>query len=366
MMNENDLSILKNYIKYIKTTSTNEHIFRCPVCGDSVKPYHGHFYVSQEGKYICFKCGVKGNNVFRLILKYFDVSPEDKVYLMRKLFDEKKRTTNQNEQYIENIDSEIFNSSIEFERILKKKKNSFERNVIKTLFLPYLISRVKPHIDLMYRLLNNGIIIPFFSDVPVEYEKFKPSKLLNRIYFKFDIGVYQQRKVNDQIDHLDNKKTKYKKYIFYTPKNLQEISTFRLSNSDTTDVLFLVEGVFDVIKLYGFLENEIENITVSNTNGKNLKKSLIVKLVERYSPKVVIYIPDKDVKKKEILENLNTIHGLTNGNVELMVGVLKNGFKDVGEFTSIDDLRNNLDMVDYGNYVFGDIRKIFDKKIVEV
>jgi predicted RNA-binding Zn-ribbon protein involved in translation (DUF1610 family) len=66
--------IIDKYLTHIQTTSTNEEVYRCPVCGDSKNKYKGHLYISQDYKYICFKCGIKGNDIRKMIMYYLNVS----------------------------------------------------------------------------------------------------------------------------------------------------------------------------------------------------------------------------------------------------------------------------------------------------
>lgn len=54
------LEILKDNIRLVRVLPNGEHIFKCPFCGDSDNPYHGHLYVSPEGLMNCYKCEMKG------------------------------------------------------------------------------------------------------------------------------------------------------------------------------------------------------------------------------------------------------------------------------------------------------------------
>ena len=77
-MNDVLLDVLKKYLTFIRKTGNGEYIFRCPVCGDSVKKHHGHLYINEEGKFICFRCGFSGRNIFYTLPKVVNVDPEDK------------------------------------------------------------------------------------------------------------------------------------------------------------------------------------------------------------------------------------------------------------------------------------------------
>lgn len=54
------IEILKDKIRLVRVQPNGEYIFKCPFCGDSDNPYHGHLYVSPGGLINCYKCEMKG------------------------------------------------------------------------------------------------------------------------------------------------------------------------------------------------------------------------------------------------------------------------------------------------------------------
>ena len=64
------IDILKDNIRFVRSQSNGECIFKCPFCGDSDNPYHGHLYISPEGLINCYKCEMKGtiNRVLNILV----------------------------------------------------------------------------------------------------------------------------------------------------------------------------------------------------------------------------------------------------------------------------------------------------------
>lgn len=74
----NILNIAKGLeIKILKKASSEEYIARCPFCGDSENPEHGHLYLNVlKNVYYCVRCG-EGGNVVDLYAKLERISREE-------------------------------------------------------------------------------------------------------------------------------------------------------------------------------------------------------------------------------------------------------------------------------------------------
>lgn len=226
---------------------------------------------------------------------------------------------------------------------ITKSNSSYEQDIINKIYMPYLYKRLQGQEEVLEKLLTNKIIIPYFQETINQVKEYSPSTLLNRIYFNLGEGVYQQRQVNKIMDNfIANTDTEFQKYIFYKPKLKVGLPTFILNNMDDIDnnvdnvTLFLVEGVFDQIKLFGLIHKDFENIIVSSMNGKTIGDN-IDHLISVKNVKGIIYIPDQDVTFTEIDRNLDKIKQ-TGYKGNIMIGEL-DGIKDTGELVNKSDLK---------------------------
>jgi len=64
-------------ITILKRTSSEEYVARCPFCGDSKKPEHGHLYLNiSKNVYYCVRCG-EGGDVVDLYAKLTGLDRKD-------------------------------------------------------------------------------------------------------------------------------------------------------------------------------------------------------------------------------------------------------------------------------------------------
>jgi DNA primase len=64
-------------IKILRKASSEEYIARCPLCGDSENPEHGHLYLNiSKNVYYCVRCG-EGGDVVDLYAKLTNLSKEE-------------------------------------------------------------------------------------------------------------------------------------------------------------------------------------------------------------------------------------------------------------------------------------------------
>lgn len=348
-MNDRILNILKNNLKFVKE-SDKEIIFRCPICGDSKNPYHGHFYVQNEEphKYLCFKCNTRGNDIVQFLLNLMkDIDLNDKQYLLRYLMKKKKKngiSTEQTQTEYKSINFDLLN------KLTKYKADPIERETIKRVYGDYLLSRIpdKNYID---ELVSKKIIIPFYSSEEHKIHSYSPDIILNRIYFNINDSIFISRQISKHLELNDI--FKKQKYVIYRPKNYEgSIPPFELKSrvvyATKPITLFLVEGVFDAIILHYYLGLvESSNYIIHTINTKVIKQINLdyIKNNEIYN---VVFIPDSDVSLHDIQTTVNKILRLDN-NINIFIGKNESDYKDVGEFKSLEDFEK-IKIVNYEKY----------------
>jgi len=337
-MNNKLLDILKHNLKFIKTTD-KEIIFRCPICGDSKNPYHGHFYVQNEEphRYLCFKCNTRGNDIVQFILNLKkDIDLNDKQYLLKYLMSKKKSSKHYNNEIPQTFDISNFDL---FNKLKSYKMDSIEEKTIKNIYMKYLLERI-PDENYIYELIDKEIIIPFYSSKEYKINSFSPDIILNRIYFNVNDSVLISRQVNKHLELNDIFKNQ--KYVIYRPKNYEgSIPPFEMKS--VVDVskpitLFLVEGVFDAIILnYFLLKSGSKNFIVHTINTKVIKQ-INLDYIKNNKIFNVVFIPDKDVSLKDIKTSVNKISTIDN-NINIFIGKNESEYKDVGDFKTIEDFK---------------------------
>lgn len=273
-------------------------------------------------------------------------------------YDVDPQTANENQDF-----QELIKLNENFYEQLTKPNSVYEQVIIDKIYKPYLYERLTCQEEILEDLLSKNVIIPYFSEQIQKVNSYTPKILLNRIYFNLGDGVYQQRQVNKMMDNFTtDSKRDFQKYIFYKPVMKQGLPTFILNNLDKDDynidniTLFLVEGVFDQIKLFGLIHKEFQNIIVSSMNGKSINDK-IEDIILIKNVRGIIYIPDQDVKFSEIDRNLDKIKQ-TGYKGNLMIGEL-DGIKDTGELTSKQDLKK----IKVQNYVKYRLKQILNKGV---
>ena len=73
---------------------------------------------------------------------------------------------------------------------IKREKNEFEEEVVKSVHFKYLMKRMRGVEDLFYTLLSKKIFL-YYSEKEEHVEGYSPSFLLNRIYFSLNDIVFQ-------------------------------------------------------------------------------------------------------------------------------------------------------------------------------
>ncbi len=359
--------------KYIDIVDENKEDFigRCPLCGDSSNPHHGHLYIMKNtGVYHCFRCNETGH-VNNLLLREYDLESSDRNFLLSEQIKNKNKKLNYNP--IDNS-SDILDKENDLMNILTNKdfnlffsnddKIKEKYNKVFDLYWKFINKRLKGLDKYQKReLIQKQIIIPFYNIKPQYYNLYKPGILTNRLFFKHMNKVYSSRQVDNVKELLTKSKQyeKYKfdksKYVFYIPKNYNNSYPFLMKDKDMLNVknIWLVEGQFDVIKLYYFLQDTEEDYIVMSTNNRGITKNQrkiitnIIKTNKRNFNKIV-WIPDKDViQDKDFVQyNIDTLNIEINNEVKdinkynFLIGKMKDNsiFKDIGDFTIKEDLKN--------------------------
>jgi len=361
-MEDKLFDILKRNMSFIKYTD-KEIIFRCPICGDSKNPYHGHFYIQNEEphKFICFKCNTRGNDIVQFLLNLNkDIDLNDKQYLLRYLMSKKKKNINNSEEYVNQYENLNFDL---LKKLTRYRPDTIEIETMKKVYGDYLYSRIpdKNHIDY---LISKKIIIPFYSSEEHKINSYSPDIILNRIYFKVNNSIFISRQVSKHLELNDI--FKKQKYVIYRPKNYEgSIPPFEMKSDVvyTTNpiTLFLVEGVFDAIILDYFLKITHSSNYIIHTINTKVIKQINLDYIKQNGIFNVVFIPDSDVSLKDIQTSVNKILRLDN-NINVFIGKNESDYKDVGEFKSIEDFKNIKIMNHEKFFVLSQIGLDFKKK----
>jgi hypothetical protein len=335
-MDKQLFDISKKSIEYVKEV-TSEFIYRCPICGDSQNSYHGHFYVQKEfpHKYICFKCNTRGNDFRQFILNLNnELNIQDKRFLLRSILSRKVKHSG-TKQKIENVyyDTEMGKTLDSY------VPTNFEMKVIKEIYKPYLISRIRDK-KLLNTLINSKQLIPYYRTSEIKVNDSIPNILLNRIYFKVSSGIYISRIVDKNLEI--NRIFEKQKYVIYKPKEFDgSIPPYEIKY--VTDItkpitLFLVEGIFDAINLNIFLRKSNSDNFIIHTINTKIIKQINLDYIRQNNIFNVVFIPDKDVSLVDVKTSVDKINSI-DYNINIFIGLNNSDHKDVGEFESLEEFQ---------------------------
>jgi len=335
-------TLLQRHLEFIREYDT-EYLCRCPICGDSQKHKygHGHFYVNKEtGVYYCHRCNASGN-IYSYLLKYANLDMYEKKEILQYMINNTSIISTNNKQI-----EQYNNKNIITDKLLNKNANKYLTNLdIFKKMNAYLLERLQ-NIDIEFikqRLLFK-LIYPFYSDTLQEYPSYNPSKLPNRLYIQHFNYVFSARKVPDIPDTPQFEYTG--KYIFVKPKELKSIYPFVMYDCLPIYNIYIVEGVFDAIKLFYFLSFEEQNYIVFTTNGKQISSTLrlmLLDLFSQYAINKLVWIPDMDVEHNTILDSIeklkSSIQNTFTQYFTIYIGRLSK-YKDIGDMTDLSCLKD--------------------------
>ncbi len=343
---------MKKHLIFVKELET-EYIFRCPICGDSQKRLtgHGHFYINKEnGMFYCHRCNATGN-IYSYLLKYENLDIKDKKMVLQQILNTNNSVITHTNKTLEYFDDYTILKDI----FLNTNVNQYltDKHIFQ-IYNKYIDKRLKGvDVEFIKKELLFKLIYPFYSVTPVYYPSYMPALLLNRIYFKHYNYIFSARQIDGIKDSAN--KTYSSKYIFMKPKIINSIYPFVMYDKLPIHNIYLVEGVFDVIKLYYFLSFEEENYIVMTTNGKrigNILQSFIYDIVSQYKVNKIVWIPDIDVEREIIMNSIEPLKSIfrsrLNTYIPIYIGQTQQ-YKDIGDMDNITCLKS-VDLYKYETF----------------
>lgn len=294
------LEELKKKLVYIKSNSRH-HTFRCPFCGDSKNPHHGHLNVSiDKPVFRCVRCGTGGH------IKY--------------LLNEIGLNDVELPEILEN--SKLEKVSINNDKIQIPKGNEYEDFIKEYIKKRVGITEITEELNLLS-----------FNNYKAIFQKIFRTKYERNLLF-FDKGIpfltYKNKKLILRV--LDNKDFRYYNYMLddgrdtYVIKNKRKHEDFRKHKT-----IVFAEGIFDIINQYihRFVETPDDAIYIASLNSSFSNAYKIAKSISLcYYPNVII-LADNDTDDEKYLNTLKYSS----------VKIYRNKLgKDFGEFDKIEAL----------------------------
>ncbi len=352
---ENITTKLQQLTFYVKQTSDkNEMIFRCPLHEDR----HGHLYVSSNLEYICFKCGVKGNNFLKFLLKHNSyLDNNDKQILIDILSNLMLSETHEHEDTVRNDEKEqeIDEQKVRLFHELKiLLKNYTKRN--KQIIYKYLSdTRNITDRDYIDDLIEQGYILFYSKKLYRTVNNYTKSIFGKKmIYVNQAIGLTVPNSGMLQFRVID-KDTNIRYYILKS-KEISPNTSFYIGNTRNPQTCIIVEGIFDAIKLDYLLREHMDNYIVVALTGKtNVNTIIELQNLLRYNVSVYIIALDMDVDMYDIKRVYNKINE-NNQNMTPHVYVLtkKNNDvtdKDFDNIHNFDEFKKKFVLVNYVKYI---------------
>lgn len=356
------LGILKDHIKFIRSASNGEQIFRCPFCGDSDNPNKGHLYVNNTmGMFNCYKCDIGGsiNRMLDLFVGSKYKIPKIDFNYVRKGFS----------------NATLENGSNAFEKYLaiaQKKKHMqiwFNFMQAKEDQPSYIIKDQY----MMSRLINDDKLIPFLNETVMrqhlfsyysEYHmnrfkengflgnnqkviKYVDDYIINRLTSIMFLGYHKTLSLF-KTDSKDIKYFKLKKNIFYGPnigwdffmiinQNKFKSNLLDIWKRKELDVYF-AEGVFDALNLYLYNPSYVTGVKpdiILATGSKVSYASALYFVRDNFLKPINSHLfLDPEIKSKEFFKKYKRLK-----RVYQNVSVYQNGKYDYGD-VSKDDLKS--------------------------
>lgn len=248
------ISLLKN-IDIYKTNSLNtQHIIRCPYCGDSNDPTHGHFSIKIDPDttdpivFRCVKCDVSGL-LSPLVLDELGITVSDDVVTELKDFNKKIIKKNNFITKSENFITPIF-----YDNNLNGVKLNYINSRLGTNFDYNEAQGLKIILDLnMFLKVNNINELPGINN--------KYLYILNTNYVGFlstNNNCITLRRITD------NKSLKRYMKVIINPRNVNSNTFYSIPNSIslmyTHDIdIHTSEGIFDILSIYNMNNKEKNN-----------------------------------------------------------------------------------------------------------
>ncbi|MEM4065518.1 MAG: hypothetical protein QXV17_01475 [Candidatus Micrarchaeaceae archaeon] len=334
-------------------SNNKEVIIKCPYCGDKTDEHHvstGHFhmYINVEtGQFHCFLCGASGP-LKKLII--------DQQHLLNITADQMQFLA-VNYIFTSDVKPTILPTNIKFHQEIKEQLELLPSNdmLIKHIYDRLVLDDGNNDKLLNYIIKEHVIIYP----MPLG-----KNQMINNISPKYPYYIIPMFLYGGIQYYSPNSKPKY--LIVKIDDNIPGV--ILLGNMYTPTIVYLVEGIWDGIKLYNILNMDNHSLIIVLT-GKS-KVNLIIQVLKilnlDYHKLTYIFGLDSDVPREEYLYLLNKFRNtIYNDYIDnnIFLYVWKNlKYKDIGEVPSIAEFYNNTQLVDFLAY---QLKPVYDKLFIK-
>jgi len=372
-MSEN-FKILKEILEKHFTVSkksnerSSEIIIKCPYCGDKTDDLHrltGHYHMyinAETGQFHCFLCNASGsvNKLVRDFKSSFDVSdlitlssiysfPSDNII-------SQSSTITTPENYKKNYDFENY-----IKNVLFKFSNMSDKNI--TNFLLNRIS-ISGHDNLQY--------LKYLTDNKVIFALKKIKFTEKYMYRNVNKSIYSIIQNNNTFAIPENPyfngiqlylpiHTNLPKYINF--KIDKDVNTYNyIGNYHNPKQIYIVEGIFDALKLYNILSMN-KDVGIVVLAGKTKVNNVITFLSSlKININFVTYYfgLDSDVEYDEylgLIKQFKQDYSIDFTKINVLVWNTSYNVKDLGEIVSVDQYNDVIKIVPY--YIYS-LKKIYD------
>jgi len=358
--------ILKNILSknFIVSQRSNEKeiLIKCPYCGDKnddhhIKTGHFHMYINiDNGSYHCFLCNKSGHNIQQFIKENKNKFTNRDIIILSKLYYFNNLDYNKDKIYIIN--------KLEDNKDIKNYINYFYNTFLTNKGLEYLYKRIyikeNDNKEYLQYLIQNKIIFPFFINKKVKMcKKVKESFIKIIKYNKHGYLIPFTLNIGFQL-HFKNNNLRY---ITFSDKN-KLLSNMLLLKNDKSNNLYIVEGIFDGLKLWNIL-NKKDNVLI--TFGKSNISSIILllKYIQfDYRYLNFIFAFDNDINYNEYLKIIKRFkYGYSFNNIKILK-IINKDIKDIGEIISKEQFYSNTEIIDYNIFSIKNIYTAINKILI--
>ena len=355
---ENKYRVLKDILSktFIVSKKSNEQkselLIKCPYCGDKTDSYHvstGHFHMyinAETSEFHCFLCNTSGN-IFKLLRDFkqnFTTEDYAKLIMLYSSITNENQTKTYHHVEINNKFKKFIDKLYEYAPISNTDNLSF--------LLKRISIKERDNMKFLNYLLTNKIIFP------MSFIKFKESG-----FDKIDNSA--AKLISENNNYIIPIKPLYNGIQIYFPNNnkLPKYMSFKLDadsqfwynyigNKINPDSIYIVEGIFDALKLYNILDMN-PSVGIVILHGKTNVNNLLVFLKEIginiYNVKFYFGL-DSDLEYDEYLNYIKAFKRnfeIDPMSINILYWMDNHKSKDLGEIKSIEQFTNEISVVQY-------------------
>lgn len=371
----NKFVILKEILEkhFIVSKKSNEKsseiIIKCPYCGDKSDDVHkltGHYHMyinTETGQFHCFLCNRSGMlpklvHDFRTNFSLEDVIALSNIYGLYS-----SNTIISQSSSILNIETLHYNENFhKYLNVIYNKYNDI-KNIESIKLLKYRISiSERNNDDYLKYILDSKIIFPVKK---IKFNEVDISKYVNKsMYFVMNHnntfmipfrpsfnGVQLYLPIHENIP----------KYIIY--KIDKDINDYiYIGNNDNPSSIYIVEGIFDALKLYNILDRDT-SVGIVVLTGK-VKMGNVIPFLQSLNINafnVDYYVGlDSDVPYDEyvnLIKEFKSYYSFDYSRINILVWDMSSHVKDLGDIISVEQYNKVIKIIPYPIY---SLKKIYD------